>query len=146
MYGRVEVVIHMFISSALNGTSEEEPWYPLDSVVSGPQSQTGQHEEKNLCRVRNLIPFPWTSSPQLNHHTELLHLWSQQRQPLLGNGSANTPVARQQLHKHTTIPEPSLSNVPMQQWRSCWKQCFLCGPCQSKYSPSRESVSRGEGL
>jgi hypothetical protein len=34
---------------------------------------------------------------------------------LLGNGSANTPVAR---HKHATIPEPSLSNVPIQQWKN----------------------------
>jgi hypothetical protein len=38
-----------------------------------------------------------------------------ERQPLLRNGSANRPVARQQLRKHATIPEPSLSNVPMQQ-------------------------------
>jgi hypothetical protein len=30
--------------------------------------------------------------------------------------------------KHATIPEPSLSNVRTQQWRNCWKQCFLCSP------------------
>jgi hypothetical protein len=38
--------------------------------------------------------------------------------------------ASQQLHKHATVPEPSLRNVHMQKWRNCWKQCFICGPCQ----------------
>jgi hypothetical protein len=54
-------------------------------------------------------------------------LWSEQRQPLLGNCSTNTPVARQQLLEHAIIAELSLSNVPMQQWRNCLKRCFLWG-------------------
>jgi hypothetical protein len=81
-------------------------------------------------------------------------LWSQQRQPLLGNGSANTPVASQHLLKNAAIPEPSLNNRPRQQWRNCWKRCFLCSPCRghmtktaviSSQSVSRESRVQVEG-
>jgi hypothetical protein len=51
------------------------------------------------------------------------------REPLAWNGSTNTPVVRQQHRKHAKIPEPSLSNVPVQKWRDYWKRCFLRGPC-----------------
>jgi hypothetical protein len=36
----------------------------------------------------------------------------------------------QQLRKYAKIPEPSLRNVHMHQWRNCWKQRYLCGLCQ----------------
>jgi hypothetical protein len=36
-------------------------------------------------------------------------LWSQQRQPLLGNGSANTSITRQQRHKQTPVGRQWLS-------------------------------------
>jgi hypothetical protein len=55
-------------------------------------------------------------------------LWSQQRQPLLGNSSANMPAARQWLQY-----------THMQQHKSCWKLCFLCSPCQG-YSCHYKSV------
>jgi hypothetical protein len=36
--------------------------------------------------------------------------------------------SRQQLRKHATIPETSLGNVRMQQWKTCWK---MCGPAEA---------------
>jgi hypothetical protein len=40
--------------------------------------------------------------------------WGQKWQPLLGNGQVNTFPWQQ---------------IGTQQWRNCWKQCFLCSPC-----------------
>jgi hypothetical protein len=37
-------------------------------------------------------------------------------------------IPMQRLCKHAKIPEPSISNVRTQEWRSCRKRCFLCGP------------------
>jgi hypothetical protein len=47
-----------------------------------------------------------------------------------------TAVARQLLCKHATVLESSLSNVCMQQWRNCWKHCFLCCPYRGYMSQS----------
>jgi hypothetical protein len=47
-----------------------------------------------------------------------------------------TAIARQPLCKHATVPETSISNVCMQQWRNCWKRCFLCCPCVGYMSQS----------
>jgi hypothetical protein len=44
-------------------------------------------------------------------------LWSQHRQPLLGNGSINT-----------SIPRQWLSTCHMWQHKKCGKQCSLCSP------------------
>jgi hypothetical protein len=41
-----------------------------------------------------------------------------------------TAIARQQLSRHATIPESLPSTVDKQQWRNCWKQSSLRGPCQ----------------
>jgi hypothetical protein len=43
-------------------------------------------------------------------------------------GAKKKVIARKQLCKRATIPEPSLKNVRTQQWRHCLKRCFLCGP------------------
>jgi hypothetical protein len=54
--------------------------------------------------------------------------------PLLGNCTVNTFLQQQ---------------INTQQWRNCWKRCFLCSPCQgntvrissSSSSPVREWVT-----
>jgi hypothetical protein len=53
-------------------------------------------------------------------------LWHEAWQ--LEYGARETAIARQQLRKHATIPEPSVGNVRSQQWRNHWKSCFLCDP------------------
>jgi hypothetical protein len=42
-------------------------------------------------------------------------------------GARATVIARQQLCKYATIPDPSIRTVHTQHWRNCWKRCFLCG-------------------
>jgi hypothetical protein len=57
------------------------------------------------------------------------------RQQLLGNGSANTPIARKQIlitQQQSNWKRCSLHGLCdsyiMQQQKS-WEKCFLCGPC-----------------
>jgi hypothetical protein len=48
---------------------------------------------------------------------------------LLGNDSetnnATTVTARQHLRKYATVQQPLLVSRRAQQWKYCWKQCFL---------------------
>jgi hypothetical protein len=55
------------------------------------------------------------------------------------------PVARQQLRKHATIPEPSLGNVPMEQWRDGLRRCSLCGPFRGDITSPEKAVRRAGG-
>jgi hypothetical protein len=93
--------------------------------LSEPRQTFGCNPD--LIHVRFLSNSPLSLIPW--HLCSKQELWSQHGQPLLRNGSANTPVTRQQLCKHASIPKPSLSNVPMQQQSNFWKRYFLCGPC-----------------
>jgi hypothetical protein len=83
-------------------------------------------------RNKNALTL-WYSSHILNfilwHICSKLELRSQHRQPLLGNSSSNTLVARKQLRKHTTLSQLLLSNVIILQCRSCLERCFLSCPC-----------------
>jgi hypothetical protein len=64
-------------------------------------------------------------------------LWSRQRQPLLRNGSANTPVARQQIRNRqqwsnwaAVFSTRSVDTYVTHQYKNGWKRCFLCGTCR----------------
>jgi hypothetical protein len=70
----------------------------------------------NICHIIILWHVCW--KPEL---------WSQQRQPLLGNGSINI-IARQQLARHMTAGYCG-NRRNTQQWRHYWRQWFLCSPC-----------------
>jgi hypothetical protein len=74
--------------------------------------------ERDYVRRRNTNPII------LWHVCWKSELWSQQRQPLLGNGSANMSVARQWLSNHNVI-----AATDTQATNNCRKRCFLCGPC-----------------
>jgi hypothetical protein len=50
-------------------------------------------------------------------------------------------IARQQFRNTVTISEPLLRNVRSQQWRNCWKWCFLSNAPSIEIVP-RDNLSR----
>jgi hypothetical protein len=71
-----------------------------------------------LYCITSLSLFGWSSI--LWHICLKQELWRQKRQPLLRNGSVN-PVARQWLSSCRMK-----AATETQQYKSCWKWCFLC--------------------
>jgi hypothetical protein len=62
---------------------------------------------------------------------------------LLGNGSVNTPVARQHLPKHTKIPKSLQSNVPSNNGRSVGRGVFYAARAEAIYNEDQlQSVSQ----
>jgi hypothetical protein len=48
------------------------------------------------------------------------------------------PIARQWLSSHHVLPQQMCT----QQEKSCWKRCFLCGPCQAYIYKTRTSETQ----
>jgi hypothetical protein len=73
-YGGVHVVIHIFLTSALDGgewsaslpgrfTPGKEPRYPLDRRLGGPQSRSGRRGEETIFHlIGTRTPTSWSSS------------------------------------------------------------------------------------
>jgi hypothetical protein len=75
-YGGVDVLIHVFLISALVGSQEvsytprtlyprgKSPRYPLDRRLGGPQNRSGRRgEEENLAATGTRTPTSQPSSP-----------------------------------------------------------------------------------
>jgi hypothetical protein len=67
-------------------------------------------------------------------------LWSHQRQPLLGNGSVNTPVARQRLSNITWSPQQTRTQAEDGVFYAVRAEAIYGESRHKRVSPSQESI------